>query len=286
MIQSGPIDKVRAPPLKCQGIKTKLVNFIATTIDWNERGAWVEPFAGSGVVAFNIRPQRARLYDLNPHVIRLYQGIQRGQISPVSVRAHLELEGAALRNSEGAHYYEVRSRFNENGQPLDYLFLNRSCFNGLVRFNKKGGFNVPFCKKPDRFRPAYITKIVNQVAWASHVMEGRDWRWEHADWRTALSEAQPNDFVYMDPPYIGRHANYFSRWSEQEARALAEQARALPCGLALSMWLQNKYRYNTHIEECWSWATLHTTEHFYHLGAQERLRNTIVEALATRSAVE
>jgi DNA adenine methylase len=279
-----PIAKVRAPPLKCQGIKTKMVNFIHMTIPWSGDGTWVEPFAGSGVVAFNLRPERARLYDLNPHVIRLYQGIQAATIAPETVRAHLEFEGERLRRTEGTHYYDVRARFNETADPLDYLFLNRSCFNGLVRFNKKGKFNVPFCKKPDRFRPAYVTKIVNQVAWVTEVMAGRDWRWVHADWRVALSEAEATDFVYMDPPYIGRHADYFSGWSEVEAQALAERAQALPCGLALSMWLQNKYRYNTHIDDHWGWTTLHTTEHFYHLGAQERLRNTVIEALATRAA--
>jgi DNA adenine methylase len=200
------------------------------------------------------------------------------------VRHHLEVEGAKLRSSDGTHYYSVRERFNLDPQPLDYLFLNRSCFNGLVRFNKKGKFNVPFCKKPDRFRPAYITKIVNQVAWVRAVMEGRDWHWIHADWRVALKESKAADFVYMDPPYIGRHADYYSSWSESDAKDLAERARALPCGLALSMWLSNKYRYNTHIDEHWAWASLHTTEHFYHVGAQERLRNTVIEALAIRQA--
>ncbi len=237
---------------------------------------------GSGVVAFNLKPQHALLYDLNPHIIEIYQGIQAGIITPELVRSHLELEGSKLRSTEGAHYYTVRERFNHDFQPLDYLFLNRSCFNGLVRFNKKGKFNVPFCKKPDRFRPAYVTKIVNQVKWVREVMEERDWQWVHGDWTAALGEAKATDYVYMDPPYIGRHADYYSSWSEADANALAKRAQALPCGLALSMWLSNKYRRNTHIDEHWAWANLYTTEHFYHLGAQESLRNSIIEGLAIR----
>jgi len=69
----------------------------------------------------------------------------------------------------------VRDRFNREASPYDFLFLNRACFNGMVRFNRKGGFNVPFCRKPDRFRPAYITKICNQLKWAASVMKDKDW---------------------------------------------------------------------------------------------------------------
>ncbi len=278
------IDKVRAPPLKCQGIKTKLIPFIATSIAWEQHGTWIEPFTGSSVVALNLRPPRARLYDANPHVVRVYSQIQTGQIEPTRLREHLEREGQRLRDSEGDYYYEVRTRFNDSGSPLDYLFLNRACFNGLVRFNKKGHFNVPFCKKPDRFRPAYITKIVNQVAWVRDQLVDRDWRWIHADWRDALTTVEADDFVYLDPPYIGRHADYFSQWSEQEAVALAETAQRLPCALACSMWLKNKYRYNHHIDDHWSWANQVTTQHFYHVGPQATLRNAMVEALMIRAA--
>jgi DNA adenine methylase len=274
--------KVVAPPLKCQGIKTKLVPFLAATIEWEGLGRWIEPFSGSSVVALNIAPDKASLFDANPHIIDIYQGIQQGRFNPKSVREFLELEGEQLRKSDGAHYYDVRARFNEHKDPLDYLFLNRACFNGLVRFNKKGFFNVPFCKKPDRFRPAYVTKIVNQITWVQRQIAGRDWQWKHGDWREALKSAKPNDFVYLDPPYIGRHSNYFNQWTEADAIELAERSRQLSCGLGLSMWLRNKYRENTHIDDHWSWASLHTTEHFYHVGSKETLRNSVTEALLVR----
>ena len=62
------IDRVVVPPIKCQGIKTKLVDFIASTIKWNGNGRWIEPFVGSGVVLFNIQPEKALASDTNKHI--------------------------------------------------------------------------------------------------------------------------------------------------------------------------------------------------------------------------
>lgn len=144
--------KVMVPPIKTQGIKTKLMPFILESIEWDGRGRFIEPFLGSGVVAFNVAPERALLGDTNKHIIKFYQGIQSGEITPDKARQHLYAEGDILRVEGKEHYYRIRERFNEEAGSLDFLFLTRSCFNGLMRFNSKGGFNVPFCHKPDRFR--------------------------------------------------------------------------------------------------------------------------------------
>lgn len=273
------ITHIKAPPIKCQGIKTKLIDFISSSIEWDGEGRWIEPFLGSGVVLFNLRPERALVSDLNPHIINLYKSIQSGEITPSIARTFLEAEGALLLERGEVHYYDIRTRFNETGSSLDFLFLNRSCFNGLMRFNKKGGFNVPFCRKPDRFRPAYVTKIVNQIQWISDVMQGKDWEFVCSDWETTLSHAEPNDFVYLDPPYVGRHADYFTNWEDEQAERLAEITRALPCGFALSMWKENQYRKNEHLDKCWSGLVERQFSHFYHVGSSENLRNEMQEAL-------
>ncbi|MGB9738314.1 DNA adenine methylase [Chloroflexus sp.] len=72
------VKQVIVPPLKCQGIKTKLVQFILSNISWNGKGRWIEPFLGSGVVLFNVQLGRALLNDVNPHIIRLSQIIYEG----------------------------------------------------------------------------------------------------------------------------------------------------------------------------------------------------------------
>src|SRR5438876_415433 len=169
------INKVVIPPIKCQGIKSKLVTFIADNISWKGEGKWIEPFLGSGVVVFNIRPPRALLADTNQHIIKFYQGIQQGKINKNNVAEMLTEMGNELQKKGADYFYEVRHRFNLKGNSFDFLFLNRSCFNGLMRFNSKGGFNVPFGQKPQRFAKAYITKIKNQVDNISSIIKNNDW---------------------------------------------------------------------------------------------------------------
>lgn len=268
----------KAPPIKTQGIKTKIVPLIAKSVAWDGSGRWIEPFLGSGAVAFNIAPQRALLADTNQHMIRLHQAIQSGEMTQYTVRAFLEKEGALLEAGE-EHYYAVRARFNETGSPFDFLFLSRSCFNGIMRFNKKGGFNVPFCRKPERFRPALITKICNQVEWAAQKMKGKDWEFVCQDWRTTLRAAKSGDLVYADPPYVGRHTDYYNQFDDQESDDLAKALLALPCGYALSNWVENKYRRNEYVDRWFAGEEWRTMSHFYHVGSSEDLRNEMTEVV-------
>lgn len=274
-----PKKKIKAPPLKIQGIKTRLVPFIMKNVSWNGRDRWIEPFLGSGVVLFNIEPERALVADTNKHIIAFYQAVQNGRLNAHNLREYLEREGRILQEEGEAHYYSVRQRFNEEHSPFDFIFLNRSCFNGMMRFNSKAEFNVPFCRKPQRFAPAYITKICNQVAWASKKMRGKDWEFVTQDWRKTLSGVRKEDFVYLDPPYNNRHTDYFNSWSDDEADALACAIKQLKAGFAYSTWKQNKYRINEHLNQHFSQYTIVTQEHFYHVGPTESLRNAMEEAL-------
>jgi len=267
------------PPLKIQGIKTKAVPLIRNSVGWGGSGRWIEPFVGSAVVALNIKPERALLVDANPHLVHFYSGIQRGTVTVATVRAFLEREGEHLRRDGHEHYYRIRERFNEEGDPHDFLFLNRSCFNGLMRFNKKGHFNTPFCRKPDRFRPAYITKICNQVWRTADCIEGKSWEFVCADWTAALDEAREDDFVYCDPPYAGRFADYFSSWTDEDAAQLEEALKILPCSFLYSMWYENRYRKNNRLDDAFHGYEIKTYSHFYHLGATEALRSGMTEAL-------
>ena len=104
--------KVLIPPVKCQGIKSKLVAWLSDIVDMHSDGVWIEPFMGSGVVGFNINPPRAVFCDTNPHLVQFYQRICDGMITPEVVRKFLSAEGKNLSKYGEDYYYEIRERVN------------------------------------------------------------------------------------------------------------------------------------------------------------------------------
>ena len=279
------MNKVLVPPIKSQGIKTKLVPWIQKALSWDKKGVWIEPFMGTGVVGFNIAAPQASFSDTNPHLIAFYQALQNQQITPAIAKNYLEYEGAEMLKKGGEHYYEVRNRFNQYHHPLDFLFLNRSCFNGMIRFNGKGGFNVPWGRKSARFAKAYIAKIANQISWVQKVMLNSDWQFSVAEFSGALDFATEEDFIYCDPPYIDRHADYFNGWDEHSERQLFSLLKSTNARFLLSTWHSNKYRQNEYISGLWSQFAVLTKEHFYHVGAREGNRNSMQEALVANYPV-
>lgn len=269
--------------MKCQGIKTKLVGEIMKLARAQEFDRWVEPFCGSCVVALNVQPKRALLSDSNVHIIRLYKEIQGGTLTPALAKAFLTEEGEKLRNSGESYYYAVRERFNAQSTSLDFLFLNRSCFNGVMRFNRLGKFNVPYGHKPERFAQAYVTKIANQIRRISEVISACDWTFAASDFRETLAGTGAGDLVYADPPYAGRHVDYFNSWAEPDETELVELLQRLRCQFILSTWHSNEFRTNTMIDRHWNDPRFHlfTREHFYHVGSTEDLRHPMIEALIT-----
>ena len=107
-------NKTIIPPIKCQGIKTKIIPFIREHVKRNESGLWIEPFVGTGVVAFNLKPKRAILNDKNQYIISFYQKIQTGEISSDIVRDFLEYHGAILAEKGNEYYIEMRENFKFN----------------------------------------------------------------------------------------------------------------------------------------------------------------------------
>lgn len=271
--------RVNVPPIKCQGIKTKIVPLIRRSVEWDFRGTWYEPFMGSGVVGFNVMPPRAVFADINPHLIAFYQAITEGTIDGFRVRAFLQREGEMLLRRGEEYYYEVRERFNQSHDPLDFLFLNRCCFNGLIRFNRSGKLNVPFGHKPQRFSKGYITKIVNQVDYVYVVARNSGWRFVCQDYKETLADVRDDDFVYCDPPYVGRHVDYYDSWDEKSERKLFDVLSRCRCKFILSTWHSNQHRENEFLKTLWSRFHILTKEHFYHVGAKEVNRKPMLEAL-------
>lgn len=277
--------KVIVPPIKSQGIKTKLVPWIKDLVTIaNQKGKWIEPFLGTGVVAFNSGYRKAVLNDTNPHIIGFYKGIQDKSVSALLMKQYLEEEGKLLSEAENngyEHYLKVRSRFNSGEfSPYDFIFLSRAGFNGMMRFGSKGNWNIPFCKKPDRFAQAYITKITNQVAMVSQMIQPEpNWIFYNKSFAEILPLATENDIIYCDPPYYGRHVDYYNGWTEKDEELLFNLLSVTKAKFILSTWHHNDWRENEMIKKFWNKFNIVTKDHFYHNGGNIENRRTVVEAL-------
>ncbi|MCF8373561.1 MAG: Dam family site-specific DNA-(adenine-N6)-methyltransferase [Bacteroidales bacterium] len=272
--------KVIVPPLKSQGIKTKLVPWIKAILP-ETNGRWIEPFLGTGVVALNMGFKNAILNDTNPHIIQLYLDIKEDRITPEIVKRYLEVEGENLRQADEdgyVHFRAIKDRFNKEFSSLDFIFLSRAGFNGMMRFNKQGKWNIPFCKKPNRFAQSYITKIVNQVIQAKRQIN-KDWVFLNKQFSEVIPLATKDDIVYCDPPYFGRYVDYYNGWTEMDEELLYQQLKETDAKFILSTWHHNDYRENESIKKYWEEFNIITRDHFYHSGGKIENRNTIVEAL-------
>ena len=182
---------------------------------------YVEPFCGGLAAPIGLRPNRALLNDVNPHLINFYIQLQRG----------LEIS-IEMRNEEKS-FYRHRSRFNElikedgweSAEAAQiFYYLNRTCFNGLCRFNQSGEFNVPFGKHKS------ITYIRD---FSDYPLLFKDWTFACGD----LNKLRilPGDFIYADPPYDVEFTTYSAggfSWDDQVRTAKQLAAHAGPVVLS------------------------------------------------------
>jgi DNA adenine methylase len=154
----------------------------------------VEPFVGGAALFFARRPGRALLCDINPALINLYTTV-RDQVDGIIEH----LRGLAARHDQ-AEYYRVRERYNRARKLGDaeraamFVYLNKTCFNGLHRVNRRGEFNVP----AGRYKNPRILDETGLRA-ASEQLQTAEIR--RGGFEELLSTARPGDFIYFDPPY-------------------------------------------------------------------------------------
>lgn len=271
------------PPIKSQGIKTKLISWINNLIfmsDIQKDMRWIEPFFGTGVVGFNSPMIGEHIVgDINPYIIGFYQSVQNRIITADSMRNYLERESLLLSEGGYSYFLEVRNRFNCSHSIYDFIFLSRSGFNGMMRFNSRGEWNVPFCKKANRFSKSYITKICNQVENVSQVIHSNKWKFCNINFSEMIANATPKDFIYCDPPYYGRNTDYFNTWTENDELILFKMLKETSAKFILSTWHHNDYRENEMLKRFWNEFNVVTKEHFYYNGGKLENRHSVVEAL-------
>lgn len=271
------------PPIKCQGKKTKLVSHIKELYSKLklDNSVYYEPFMGSGIVGFNIEPERAIFSDNNPYIIKFYNSIKSNELDLDTIRIFLEEEGKKLLESGKDYYNLVRDRFNKDGNILDFLFLNRCCFNGLMRFNRNGKFNVPYCKKDDKLSSDYIDKIIDQVKKVKELLDRHpDWQFICSDWKDIVKNAKEEDIIYCDPPYLGLFSTYYTEYDINNEKELQDFLNNIcKSKWIYSSWKENKDKINEFILDLIGKYDSIDIEHRYQIGSKNEYRNKVVEIL-------
>ncbi|MFN8530354.1 MAG: Dam family site-specific DNA-(adenine-N6)-methyltransferase [Anaerolineae bacterium] len=192
------------PPLKWAGGKRWLVNDVRAYWEPFRDRRYVEPFCGGLALPLGLTPENALLNDMNKHVINFYQQVQQGLAFPLNAANDPEV------------YYRHRDRFNDLIRSSDdtnaesaqlFYFLNRTGYNGLCRFNRKGEFNVPFGKYK---KITYLPDFYDYQR-----LLGR-WTFTSGDFESV--PLQPGDFVYADPPYdvpFVHYSKFGFSWDDQ-----------------------------------------------------------------------
>jgi DNA adenine methylase len=170
-----------------------------------KKSRYFEPFVGGGAVFFDLLPEEGFLSDLNKELVATYNVIKNDlEKLIVSLRKH---------KTDKDYFLEVRAqdpnRLSDVAVASRFIFLNRTCFNGMYRVNSKGGFNVPFGK--------YTNPLIcdeDNLRKVSKALQNIDIK--HQDYKEVLKKAKKGDFIYFDPPYypVSKTASFTSYTAE------------------------------------------------------------------------
>ncbi|MEZ4367284.1 MAG: DNA adenine methylase [Kofleriaceae bacterium] len=222
----GPAPVPAAPIIKWVGGKTRLMPELLARVP-ARFGRYYEAFIGGAALFFRLAPARAVISDMNPDLVGLYRAVGA---DPDGVIRRLELHRAAHGKE---HYYATRARWNDPSvswtvaeRAAAFVYLNKTCFNGLWRVNRAGHFNVPM--------GSYVSPpicVPDALRVAAGALRAADIRL--ADFRAAVADARRGDFLYFDPPYdpVTPTANFTGytagAFGMDEQRALATLAAEL-----------------------------------------------------------
>lgn len=272
------------PPIKIQGKKTKIVPKIMEIADellndHPEIDTWVEPFLGSGVVAFNCpgRIKKVIVNDINPHIIKFYKGIADDSITADNIREVFDIHNQNLIKDGYDYYNQIKNRFNQSFGTMDFLFLTRTGFNGVMRFNGSGKWNVPFCKLNNRLSKNVIEDLTSSVDDLSRLFKSKDFTFYNKSFEDVIESAPKNSIFYCDPPYYGLQVQYFKGWRKEDEIRLNEMLKDKM--FIYSTWLEDGIKENPMIDEYWGECEIEGKKHKYNVAEKAEKRNQVIEGL-------
>jgi DNA adenine methylase (dam) len=177
------------------------------------KGRYIEPFFGGGALYFHLEPKRAIINDINAKLMAFYRGVKndfsnlREELEEIekayevnrrqfdSLKLLTPNERVEDKNEE--LYYQLRDMFNDLSEKkysdsLLYFFINKTAYSGMIRYNSKGEFNVPFGRY-ERLNTSLVTKKHSDLLINAEI--------HNTDYKNIFDMAEPDDFMFLDPPY-------------------------------------------------------------------------------------
>lgn len=196
-------DKIALTPfLKWAGGKRWLEQYLSTRLPTFNR--YIEPFLGSGATYFRLKPKTAVLADLNSELITTYQAIKDDWNK---VLGHLKKHHGRHSHS---YYYQMRAQKPRSaaGRAARFIYLNRTCWNGLYRVNLRGEFNVPIGTKTNVLLTTDRFDKISELLSSAELLS--------SDFESVIDRAEENDLIFADPPYTVKHnLNGFVKYNEK-----------------------------------------------------------------------
>lgn len=216
--------RVKARPfVKWAGGKSQLLSSMSKLFPpTNHVNRYFEPFLGGGAVFFNLQHPKSYLSDTNKNLVEVYE-VVKGNVEDL-------IHALKKHKNQRDYFYEVRSQNPAVLSPIEraarFIYLNKTCFNGLYRENSKGEFNVPFGKYKN-------PTICDEEGLRSASLALRGATISRSEFRSVLLKAKVADFIYFDPPYqpLNKTSSFTSYtaggFGEDEQRELANVYREL-----------------------------------------------------------
>lgn len=194
------------PILKWAGGKTQMLGDLLPKVPASY-GRYIEPFIGGGAMFFALNPNEAVIADSNPELINMYTQIANSVDEVIGYLQQYENTQEMFYNVRALEWQDLP----KSEAAARTIYLNKTCFNGLYRVNKKGKFNVPFGKyKAPNFCDVEALYAASEVLQKANIVCG--------NYLSVLEEyARPGDFIFLDPPYlpISEHAD-FKRYTKEQ----------------------------------------------------------------------
>lgn len=233
------------PLIKYRGGKSKEISHIEKHIP-KYIGRYIEPFFGGGALFFYLEPKKAIINDINSKLISFYNGVKYdfdnlqkelfeiGRIYGFNRKKFEELKSEnpneRVDDNNEKLYYQIRDMFNDLAEKkysdaLLYFFINKTAYSGMIRYNARGEFNVPYGRYAN-FNTSLVTKAHSRLLGNTEIF--------NLDYKDIFSMAGEDDFMFLDPPYDCVFSDYGNEeykegFDEQNQIDLAEAYKKLKC---------------------------------------------------------